>query len=302
MTIQRIPRTVLITGANGNLGSKAIEALGRATWCKRIVGIDRTVSPSKFSADTIAKLDLIQGDLTQGNGAWTEAFRDVDAVIHFAAANPLPDSSWEEALASCDMTVNVLQAAAHSLVRRFVFASSNHVMGAYKDAPLAGSIGPGMLSTSLKPAPGTLWFNGTQEIHSYAYGKSKALSEKICATVAQAANGAMSCVSIRVGWVLPGINDPKHITHIGAPVDQATSPGVDAEDQRNLRWFRDMWLSNGDFESLFLAALTANSDHWPSNSIIVNGVSDNYGSVWDLQNARDLLGYAPTEDVYRHVE
>jgi nucleoside-diphosphate-sugar epimerase len=300
MSTKHYPRTVLITGATGNLGSKVIEALARTEWCGRIVGLDRKVSGAHFSARALAKLELIQADLTQSETQWLHAFKAVDAVIHFAAANPLPDSSWEEALASVDMTENVLQASVLSGVSRFVFASSNHAMGAYKDEPLASRMGPGLLTANLAPAPGTRWFNGTHEVHSLAYGTSKILSEKICATVAQASGGRLSCVSVRVGWALTGDNDPAQISHAGAPTD-ATPSAHDVEAQRNLKWFRGMWLSNVDLENLFIAALTASSVDWPAPSVIVNGVSANTNSVWDIQSARAYLGFVAQDDVHLHI-
>lgn len=301
MSTKHYPRTVLMTGATGNLGAKLIEALARTDWCERILGLDRKVAGAHFSERALAKLDLIQADLTQTEAHWLQAFKGVDAVIHFAAANPLPDSSWEEALASSDMTANLLQASIQHGVRRFVFASSNHAMGAYKDEPLCSQMGPGLLTADLAPAPGTRWFNGTHEVHSLAYGTSKVLSEKICTTVAQASGGRLSCVSVRVGWALTGDNDPAQISHAGAPTDAATLSAHDVEAQRNLKWFRDMWLSNADLEGIFLAALTANEVDWPTPSVVVNGVSANTDSVWDLQSAKVHLGYVPQDDVYLNV-
>ncbi|MFJ3483143.1 NAD-dependent epimerase/dehydratase family protein [Pseudomonas sp. NPDC090202] len=301
MTTSKTPRSVLITGATGNLGQKMVEALARTSWCERIVGIDRHVDQARFSAEALSRLHLIQGDLTQAQGAWREGFRDVDAVIHFAAANPLPDSTWEEAMASCDMTLNLLQASLDHSVKRFVFASSNHAMGAYKDQPLAADMGPGRLTTDLPPAPGTRWFDGSREVHSFAYGSSKIMSEKLCATVAQASGGALSCVSVRVGWVLPGANDPRDITHSGAPSSTASLDSLNDEERRTLRWFRDLWLSNDDLHNLFIAALCADAATWPAAAVVVNGVSANAGTVWDLQSARDCLGYEPVDDVYRQL-
>lgn len=301
MSMEQLPRSVLITGASGNLGLKLVEALALTTWCERIVALDRTTDPDRFSRAALLKLVLVQADLSQNDGRWRETFHGVDAVIHFAAANPLPDSSLSEALVSCDMTVNVLRACSDHGVRRLVFASSNHAMGAYKDEPLVSLIGPGKLTSDLPPAPGTRWFNGTQQIHSLAYGQSKVLSEKICAAVAQASGGYLSCVSIRVGWALTGANDPRDITYAGAPSVERSHPAGDAEAQRNLRWFRDMWLSNRDLEGIFIAALTASGSDWPSSSVIVNGVSANAESVWDLEPGRRYLGFTPQDNVWSHL-
>ncbi|MBA1243767.1 NAD-dependent epimerase/dehydratase family protein [Pseudomonas japonica] len=293
------PRAVLVTGATGNLGRKMIEALARVPGCERIVGLDLNTAQVAFSTTAQARLTLLQADLADANGSWRGALAGIEAVVHFAAASPLPDSSWQDALASCDMTLNLLQAAVEHGVRRLVFASSNHAMGAYKDEPYAAGLGPGMLTTELSPAPGTRWFDGAREVHSLAYGSSKITCEKLCSAIAQATAGTLSCVSIRVGWVLPGANDPADITHSGAPGSKAGQDHLDSSAERALRWFRGMWLSNRDFEALFLAALGASAAHWPASHVIINGVSANYGTVWDLSGARAWLGYQPVDDVYQ---
>jgi nucleoside-diphosphate-sugar epimerase len=70
-----------------------------------------------------------------------DALAGVDAVIHLAAQNPNPDASWEDASASFDMTAKLVDTCAKASVSRLVFASSNHVMGGYKDTPVALSDG-----------------------------------------------------------------------------------------------------------------------------------------------------------------
>lgn len=76
-------------------------------------------------------------------------------MLHLAARHSTPDASWEEALGSYNMTLNVLTAAATHGARRLVFSSSNHAMGGYKDQPLAARMGPGKLTAQTEPAPGT---------------------------------------------------------------------------------------------------------------------------------------------------
>ena len=302
MTKVNTVRKVMVTGAGGNLGQKVVEALAREPWCEKVVGVVRTADRSKFSDIALERLELVESDLTRREGAWVDQIGRVDAVIHFAALNPLPDSTWEQALASYDMTLNLLLESARQGVKRFVFASSNHAVGAYKDLPLAAQMGPGKLSTSLPPAPGTHWFDGTHEVHSLAYGSSKVMAEKLCASVAELTKGELTCVSVRVGWALTGDNDPREITHSGSPASSAEEQQLDEDAQRALRWFRNMWLSNGDLGRLFASAVTADSQGWPSSAVIVNGVSNNKGMDWDLSSAREYLGYEPHDDLYQHVQ
>lgn len=99
--------------------------------------------------------------------------------MHLAAENPNVDASWQQASNSFDQTVNVGLLAMKHGVRRLVFASSNHVMGGYKDAPLSASIGPGALTTALAPAPGTKWHDGTSFQDSTAYAAAKLMGERL---------------------------------------------------------------------------------------------------------------------------
>ncbi|WP_434136905.1 NAD(P)-dependent oxidoreductase (plasmid) [Pseudomonas luteola] len=296
MQASSIPRVVLVTGATGNLGRKLIEGLARESACEQIIGIDLNTSNVSFSRLAQERLTLVQADLTKDRN-WESFFEGVEAVVHFAAASPLPDSSWEEALTSCDMTLDLLRTAQKNRVKRFVFASSNHAMGAYKDELLEAD----QLTSALLPKPGTRWFDGSKEVHSLAYGTSKVMGEKLCSAIAEASAGELSCVCVRVGWVLPGENDPRHITHSGAPSSTASNLQLSDDEKRTLHWFRDMWLSNDDFVSLFLAAVSTDHQHWPTPAIVINGVSRNKNTVWDLTSAKELIGYEPQNDVYEYL-
>jgi nucleoside-diphosphate-sugar epimerase len=293
--------TVLVSGACGNLGSKVIEALAATAWCQRIIGIDQQDDPSGFSAAAQSRLTLVAGDLTQPEPGWRAALAGVDAVVHFAALYPQPDATWGQSLASFDMTANLLLAAAEAGVGRFVFASSNHVMGGYKDAPLSETMGPGRLTTALEPSPGTRWHDGIRTIDSTAYATSKAMGERLCHAVAEAHGSRLTSVSLRIGWAQTGENDPRTITFSGNHNAHAAGEAMSADDQRALRWYRNMWLSNADLAALVIAAVTADAGAWPHRHIIVNGVSRNRKTDWDLASAEAWIGYTPQDDIYDHV-
>ncbi len=295
------PARILVTGVAGNLGRKVVEALAGTPWCTSIIGIDWVEQSVQFSPQAAQRLRWVVADLTQADGAWTALLDEVDAVIHLAAIHSTPDATWEQALASYGMTLNVLQAAATRGVHRFVFASSNHAMGAYKDQPLAGTIGPGKLVAELDPAPGTRWHNGIEAVHSLAYGTSKAMGERLCKAVAAVSDGRLSIVSLRIGWALPDDNDPNDINHSGTADTPVPGSVPDEASRVALRWFRNMWLSNDDLRRLFIAAVTADPAHWPAPAIVVNGVSNNRGMDWGLETGRSLLGYDPRDDLYARL-
>ena len=188
---------VAITGANGNIGRKLIAALLAAPEIAAIHAIDRDLAGLPPHD---ARLFLIQADL-RGPGLF-DALAGIDAVIHLAAQNPYPDASWEDASASFDMTAKLSEACAKASVSRLVFASSNHVMGGYKDTPVA--LSDGGLSTDLPPRVGTLVKTSEGLIDSTAYAAAKLMGER--ALTVKAETGAFTAVLLRIGWCQPGEN------------------------------------------------------------------------------------------------
>jgi nucleoside-diphosphate-sugar epimerase len=277
---------IAITGANGNLGRKLIAAFLAAPDIAAIHAIDRDMA-GLSSHD--ARLFPIQADL-RGPG-FLDALAGMDAVIHLAAQNPYPDASWEDASASFDMTAKLVEACAKAGLSRLVFASSNHVMGGYKDTPVA--LSDGGLSTDLPPLVGTVVKTSEGLIDSTAYAAAKLMGERIVAVKAE--TGAFSAVSLRIGWCQPGENTPQTISAAGTPKSGLIE--TDLEREHDLRWFRAMWLSNGDFIRCVFAAFRAEASAWPSPAIVVNAMSANRPSPWDLSAGRKLIGYEPLDNV-----
>ena len=286
-TVQRI----LVTGANGNLGRKIIGALLATSWCESVVGLDREFSPGGLPDDP--RLATLTADLVDRGGAWRDSIEYVDGIVHLAAQNPYPDASWADCVASVDMTFNLIEAAAAATgTKRIVFASSNHVMGGYKETPLATT--PGALTPELEPKPGTRYMVAGRYLDVPAYAVAKLMGER--ALLAHARPAGLTGVSLRIGWCQPGENDPSTISASGIPGgDGDTTDPVVAHD---LRWFRQMWLSNRDYSGVVEAALRADATRWPTPAIVVNAMSANSGAPWDLGPTRTLIGYAPKDDVW----
>ena len=274
-------RRVLVTGAGGNLGRKLVAHLADSPWCAGVVALD-VAAPAEAPHP---KVRPVAADLARRSPALDAAMAGVDAVVHLAARNPYPDAGWDDAAASFDMTLQAVEALARGGgAKRFVFASSNHVMGGYKEEGLA----PGTLTAALPPRPGTRMGPGDVP---RAYAAAKLMGERLLA--ARAEHGGLTAVSLRIGWCQPGDNRPETLSAAGVP-------GADAPDDagaaRELAWFRAMWLSNGDFLRAVSAALTAEAAPWPAPAIVVNAMSGNGGMPWDLADARRLIGYAPRDD------
>jgi nucleoside-diphosphate-sugar epimerase len=174
------PRTVLITGACGNIGRKL-----RAAWDSLY---DLVLIDQKPDYDDP---EVIVADLSEASEHWMECFHGTDVVVHLAA-NPNEFAPWEELYRpNIDAMANVLNAAVLAGVERFVFASSNHAMGGYR------LLGDGPITEEMTPLPGN------------SYGATKLMGERLGRAAAAAYQ--LSFVALRIGWVLNGENRPESL-------------------------------------------------------------------------------------------
>jgi NAD+ dependent glucose-6-phosphate dehydrogenase len=252
-------QTIVLTGAAGNMGAKLRRHLeGRHPL--RLLDREPRGDPA-----------ILAADLGHWDSAWVEQFRGADVVVHLAA-DPTAQQTWPMILSpNVDAVVNVFQAALQMGVRRVVYASSNHVMGGYKDTPE-----PFLLTTDLPPRPGTRYVVEGEQRDSTPYGSAKLFGERLGRCYAEA--HGLSVLAIRFGWVRPGDNRPQDIP-------------ASRED-----WFRLMWLSNRDYCHLMDCCLRADADQ---GFAVLHGMSANTGMRWDLESTRRLVGYTPRDDVRR---
>jgi uronate dehydrogenase len=192
-------------------------------------------------------------------------------VVHLAA-DATAQQTWPALVGpNIDAALHVFHASASAGVERVVFASSNHVMGGYKDDPA-----PTVLSTDLEPRPGTEYTVDGERRNSRAYGATKLFGERIGRCFAESLGRTV--IAVRLGWIRPGGNRA-----IDIPADREA-------------WFRLMWLSDDDYCQLMeccIRAPVAPGFH------IVNGMSANTGMRWDLTGTRALVGYQPKDDIAR---
>lgn len=281
---------IVVTGAAGNLGSKLRALLERSDWCSRITAID--VVPFEAGPKTTAVMADVGNPRDQG---WILPVRAADGVVNYASANPAPNGNWDQSARSMDMNVNLLLQAGKERPCRYIFASSNHAMGGYKDAPLPPD---GKIRMSTIPLSGTHFFvPGKGYEYGAPYGATKILGERACIAHANASGGQLTTVSLRIGYCQRGENLPTTLRSSGAAPGEAVGQPQD-EYERDFKWFRNMWLSNGDLDRLLEAALTADAADWPGPGIVVSGMSNNTGMAWDLEEAAAWIGYRPVDDVW----
>ena len=282
--------TVAVTGAAGSLGGKAITALATSGAVRRIIAIDQV--PSAHPSFPGCEVETCLADLCMPNDCWTMALGSADALFHLAARNPFPNASWQDARASFDMTTAVLWAGVSAGVRRLILAFFNNVMGGYKNDPLSATISPGGLTEMLPPGPGTSWHAGGRRMTGTAYAASKLFSESAFLTWA---SPSARVICLRIGWRQPGVNHPDTITADGL-LDANSKLGP--EQERDLRWFRNLWLSDRDFAQIVRLACTASLEHNTTHGLIVNAMSDNADMAWSLDAARRQLGYRPLDNIW----
>jgi uronate dehydrogenase len=111
------PRTVLLTGAAGGLGTLMRDLLPGHGYALRLFDM-RPVE---------GEPDAITADLADTR-ALDEAVQGVDAILHLAGISV--ESTFEKILkANIEGTYNLYEAARRAGVPRIVFASSNHAVG-----------------------------------------------------------------------------------------------------------------------------------------------------------------------------
>jgi NAD(P)-dependent dehydrogenase (short-subunit alcohol dehydrogenase family) len=174
-------RTVLITGAAGNIGTKLRTHFSGLGWTVRALDIDSR------GDETIAV-----SDLAEWHDDWARLFSDVDAVVHLAG-DPSPRASWASVQRlNIDLTANVYEAVSRHALRRVIFASSNWVMAGYR--PVTGP-----LTTNLEPYP------------INPYGVSKLIGERMGRALHLRCGTSVIC--FRIGYAQRGDNLPG--THMG---------------------------------------------------------------------------------------
>jgi UDP-N-acetylglucosamine 4-epimerase len=138
------PRTWLVTGCAGFIGSNLLEALLRLD--QTVVGLDNFSTGHQYNLDDVRSLvsetqwrrfRFIRGDI-RDLAACREAVAGVENVLHQAALGSVP-RSIEDPIASNDSNVNgflnILVASRDAGVKSFVYAASSSTYGDHPGLP-----------------------------------------------------------------------------------------------------------------------------------------------------------------------
>jgi uronate dehydrogenase len=245
------PQRILITGAAGLVGTVLMRGLeGRYD----VVGVDRALR----RPPNVRRRNLARGRRLE------PIFAGADAVVDLAGL-PSHRTPWKAVWRNnLRATLNVLEAARRAGVRRYVFASSNHVTGGYeRDEPYSAIVAGDYdgLDPDWLPLVGTN--RPVRPDGPYALGK--VLGEAAARWYSDA--HGLSAVCLRIGT-------------------------VNAEDRPlEPRHFATL-LTHADLLRLVEAALTADV-----RFAVCYGVSRNTWRFWDIKNE---IGYEPQDDAERY--
>ena len=172
--LRAAPKTWLVTGVAGFIGSNLLEALLKLD--QRVIGLDNFATGRRSNLEQVealvpktqwANFKFIEGRIFDSE-ACRRACAGVDYVLHQAALGSVP-RSIEQPLATHQANVTgfleMLEAARLSEVKRFVYASSSSVYGDHPALPKVED----QLGQVLSPYAATKLIN---EIYAQSYAKA----------------------------------------------------------------------------------------------------------------------------------
>ncbi|HRA48563.1 MAG TPA: NAD(P)-dependent oxidoreductase [Thermomicrobiales bacterium] len=253
-------KKVLITGVAGVIGQACVNLLSDKY---ELSGLDiRDPGNVPTLVADIGDLDAIQA-----------AFTGMDAVVHLAG-NPSVHSPWAGILdINIKGTYNTYEASRIAGVKAVVFASSNHTIGGYEEEGMPGIYAlddPRVYDHTVAIRPDSL------------YGVSKVFGEAV-GRYYQEYHGVRS-YNLRIGSVR-GDDNPRD------PSVPEGSFWLDLTADQKYDRLRATWLSKRDVTGLIAACIEAEDVPYA----VVYGISDNPRKFWDLEHARELLGWWPVD-------
>jgi len=242
---------VVVTGAAG--------LIGRVLWNNpvegwELVGIDKRPDP----AATIVEGSMLDQE------SLNRLMDGASGVVHLGASSDV-EAPWAKLVTpNIEGTRTVFEAARASGVKRFVFASSNHVTGLYENDPPYRAIMKGDCE-GLDPKRLDRITHEWPIRPDSVYGVSKAFGETLGRYYAE--TFGLEVICLRIGTV----NEE----------DRPLSPRQ-----------RATLLTHRDLTALIEACLSVEKVSYA----VLYGVSANTWRIWDLEEPRRVLGWIPEDN------
>jgi dTDP-glucose 4,6-dehydratase len=135
-------KKILVTGADGFIGSHLVEALVRQGYATRAFVLYNSFNSHGWldscAPDVVGRFEVFSGDIRDPNGV-REAMRGCDAVLHLAALIAIPYSYHSPDTyidTNVKGTLNILQAARDLGVGRVIQTSTSEVYGTARFVPI----------------------------------------------------------------------------------------------------------------------------------------------------------------------
>jgi nucleoside-diphosphate-sugar epimerase len=188
------------------------------------------------------------------------------------------DEAWVNLFDKVDVTVHLAaNPSPHAGWSELIPANVDMVLNVYEACTTAG-VGRVIFASSNHVMSGyrdseiPLLRSDTPPCPGNPYGASKLMGERVGKSFSE--HHGVSSINVRIGWNRR----------------QRNTPGPDMGD-----WGRKMWLSDRDYCHLMECCINApRSLKWA----VINGVSNNSGTEWDLTEARKQVGYQPADDAF----
>ncbi|WP_273837356.1 NAD(P)-dependent oxidoreductase [Halococcus sp. PRR34] len=205
------------------------------------------------------------------------AFNDQDAVIHLAAY-PFDFGTWDDVRApNIDGVYNALEAAREAEVESFIFGSTNHVMGMYEveNAPDIYYPDSDIMIDHTDP----------KRPDSY-YGATKSFGEDLGRYYVEKHEYPKQFYAIRICSVrMPEYDHPYGDAERMVDEDEIERGSPEYKEQ--VARMKCMWQSRRDFAHQVDCCLQDESTEFD----IFNGVSDNDRRWYEIEHARETIGY-----------
>ena len=225
--------------------------------------------------------DTVIGDIADED-AVRSAFDGQDAVVHLAAY-PYTDGGWTDVLEPNILGMyNALESAREAEVESFIFGSTNHVMGMYEieHAP------------EIYRRDSDICIDHTDPVRpdSY-YGASKSFGEDLARYYVEQYEYPERVYVLRICSVRMPESDHPYGDAESAVADGEYARGS-SQYQESVARMKAMWQSRRDFAHMIDCCLQDDTVEYD----IFYGVSANERRWFDIDHARNRIGYDPQDD------